>query len=90
MATEEIDVNSLKTIEEVDAHLVSRKDNLHKRMKIKSSLEEDKRANAAAYRDQIKVVKEELNYEMGIIDELANRKLVLAGGKLLGDAPTNE
>ena len=82
---EELNVNLIMTIEAVDSAMIARKDSLHKRLKVKSGLVEDKKANAGAFRDQIKVVDEELQYEMGIIDALASRKLELSAGKLLGD-----
>jgi hypothetical protein len=65
---------------------VKREASIARKLKLKSQIEGDKRENAAAFRDQIKAIKEELEFELGVRDELMTRKLVLSGTKLLGDA----
>ncbi len=85
MTMEEINVNSLKSIEEVDTEIAKRNEFIAKKLKIKSQLVSDMKENAKAWREQIKVISEELSFELEVRDELTTRKLVLSGSKLLGD-----
>jgi len=85
MTIEEINVDKIKTIEDCDLEIIKREASIARKLKLKSQIEGDKRENAAAFRDQIKAIKEDLETELGIRDELMTRKLVLSGTKLLGD-----
>lgn len=85
MTIEEINVDKIKTIEDCDSEIIKREASIARKLKLKSQIEGDKRENAAAFRDQIKAIKEDLETELGIRDELMTRKLVLSGTKLLND-----
>lgn len=69
----EFDASRYTTLEELNEALARHKNSLHSKVKLKRQLEEDKKAETASYNEQIKEIGEEINGELEILDELADR-----------------
>lgn len=75
----------LVTIDEVEQSIIAHKDALHRKVKLLSQIEAEKKEAAAAFREQIKEVKEEIQGEMDVLDELMQRKRDLHTDEVLAD-----
>lgn len=87
-----IDTTKIVTIDQVEEAIAQHKDNLHRKLKHQQQVEEAKKEAAAAYRDELKVIKEEITGELDIIDELEQRRRDLHTDEVLreGEQPEVE
>ena len=87
-----IDVNKIATFDEVVEAIAHHKDNLHRKLKHQQQVAEAKKEAMGAFRDELKVLKEEIQGELDIIDELEQRRQDIHTDELIraGDDHTLE
>lgn len=78
----------MKTEIEILTEIQTHKDNIHRKLKQLKEYEQSKKDTAAAWREKIKEVKEEIDDEMDSIEDLEREKLELsATGYIAGMTP---
>lgn len=70
---EQFDTDGFTTSSAIELAIIDHKDTLHRKVKIKEQAKEAKKEAAAAYREQIKELDEEIDFELGAIDSLIDR-----------------
>ncbi len=71
------DYHKLRTIEDADAEIARRKDAVCRKVKQHAQIKESKKDAVAAFNEQLKMVAEELDHELGVLDELGRRRTEL-------------
>lgn len=68
------------TIEEVESEIQKHKDLVCRKAKERGQIRENRKEAMKAYNDELKICEEELDFNLGVLDELnRHKKLVLAG-----------
>lgn len=74
------DYESYLEVETIDEAISGHKDVLYSKVKLQEDLKQQKRDMAKGYNDQIKILQEEVDYELGVISAFNDRKRVVAAG----------
>lgn len=68
------DYRKFCTAEEVDAEIARRKDAVCRKVKQQAQIQSSKKDAVAAFNAQLKMVGEELDHELAVLDELGRRR----------------
>jgi hypothetical protein len=80
MSKKKPDYETLTTAQEVDEEIQKCKDLICKKVKLRGQLKDNKKDAMKGYNDELKIVEEELDFNVAAIDELnRHKKLILAG-----------
>jgi len=74
---------AMKTVEEVESEIETRKNTIVRQTKHKEQVESEKKDIVGGFNDELKVLKKSISHEIEVIDELERRKLELMGSQVL-------
>jgi hypothetical protein len=74
------DYDTITDLKEVDQLVRAAKDAICRKVKQQAQLKDAKKEMAGSYNEQIKHLQEQIDHELGIVDGLTQRKLVLEMG----------
>ncbi len=84
------DYGKLVSVDEVDAEITRRRDAICRKVKQQAQVKETKKQTLAGLNEQIREVGEELNHEIGVLDELVRRRGELEATPLFSRAAGTE
>ena len=82
MSKKKPEYDELDSVSAVDEEIQKCKDLIYKKVKLRGQTRENKKEATKAYNDELKIIEEELDFNVCAIDELnRHKRLLLAGHK---------